>query len=109
MDNDFTVENALGVLQTGEAETELAAINFLAQAGDSRAINPLLTVLMDSEEDGEVRQTAARALGKLGDLSTIAKLEWVQENDLEGVCWSASAKHEITAAITAIKSRLASS
>lgn len=104
-ENNSYVEKLLAALQSDKIESQINAIYFLAKEGDKRAIQPLLNILMDTEEDSEVRQAAAKALGELGDRSTITTLQWVEENDLEGTCWAASAKHEITAAIENIKRR----
>jgi HEAT repeat protein len=69
-------------------------VRALGQAGDRRAIDPLLTVLQQTNP--HVRQEAAKALGHIGDTRTIAPLIEafrIESDDIEDVtAWQDAAE-----------------
>lgn len=47
----------------------------LAHLGDRRALDPLVRILRDREEDGDIRALVAAALGAIGDLEVLSALD----------------------------------
>lgn len=54
--------------------TRIKAVNILSKIGDTRAIEPLINVLNDKNENWEVRKRAIKALGELGGEEAIKVL-----------------------------------
>jgi|GEM_PF-1038659 len=109
------LEPVLSLLKDEDSGLRLAAVKILNEIGDTRAIEPLLTVLRNDDsdlvrwdtvrtlgklqdprtvgplidalddDDHEVRSAAAEALGALGDRQAVEPLIEVLENDESGV------------------------
>ena len=69
---DDAVATSLAALRGKEPQARAKAAEQLAQACDSRAVEPLIDALKD--EDAAVRRAAVVALGKLGDKDAIEPL-----------------------------------
>ena len=68
------VESLLAVLQDSRKEVRQAASRALGEIGDVRAVEPLIALLCDEDEDEKLRKSATAALGKIGDARAVEPL-----------------------------------
>lgn len=68
------VPQLISKLKRGDPIKRAEAAHALGESGDPRALGPLVQVLRDQDEDGQVRMGAAMALGSLGDRAAVAPL-----------------------------------
>jgi len=79
---DETVHKACGhSVAPSDAEITMAVTEVLGKIGDVRAIEPLISVLNDS--DRSIRQSAVEALGRLGEPAIESLLEALQSDEPE--------------------------
>jgi len=83
------VDMLLNFLQTGDFQKVKRAAYWLGKIGESRAVNPLVILLNDSEEF--VREAAVNALGQIGDARAVTPLI-ARLNDKEKFVRTASVK-----------------
>jgi HEAT repeat protein len=62
-----TMDDAIRALKDADPDTRRRAAEWLADHGDSRAFEALVTTLHDPNETKQVRHYAAQALGRTGD------------------------------------------
>ena len=62
------VPHLLAALKDGNRQVRHSAADALGEIRDSQAVEPLIAVLENADEDWEVQSRAAESLGKLGDL-----------------------------------------
>ena len=70
------------ILQDGDAETRLLAIEGLTDCEDRSFIDPLMG-LLDKKYDDQTRAAAASALGKFATLAELGKLRSCQSSEIE--------------------------
>lgn len=78
------VEQAIKNLKSGYSYEHRQAVQFLGKLADNRAVEPLINVLKDKDENKYTRMCAAIALGEIGDIRAfepLVKMFW--EDDLE--------------------------
>ena len=68
------VPHLLAALKDGNRQVRHSAADALGEIGDPQAVEPLIAVLKDANEDWEVQSRAAESLGKLGDVRAIETL-----------------------------------
>lgn len=84
------IEGAIGLLSSPDPQLRQFVAYLLGQAGDSRAIEPLIDTLQD--EHVGVRGAAANALGNIGDPAAIPYLiPLLRHNNPQLVVWAAFA------------------
>ena len=74
------VEPLIKGLKAKKGDTRLHAAMTLGEFADLRAVEPLIVLLQQDENEG-VRKMAAGALAKLGDLRAVKPLENILENE----------------------------
>jgi HEAT repeat protein len=57
-----------------------AATHALGQLGDRRAVEPLINILKNKEEDRWLRVGAAASLGNIGDERAVSPLQGAEED-----------------------------
>jgi HEAT repeat protein len=62
-----------------------AAVEALGEVGDSQAVNPLIYLLEDRDEDAALRERACKALGMIGDPRAIETLDLTLKDEDPGV------------------------
>ena len=77
------VTGLLNQLKSGNADRRAEAAYALGETRDRRAIDPLLGILRDPSEDGQVRMGAACSLGALGDASAVEPLIETMREDMK--------------------------
>jgi len=84
------IEGAIGLLRSEDSQLRQFVAYLLGQAGDPRAIEPLIDALQD--EHPGVRGAAANALGKIGDPAAIPYLKpLLRQPNLQLAIWAAYA------------------
>ncbi len=84
------IEGAIGLLTSPDPQMRQFVAYLLGQAGDPRAIEPLIDALQD--EHVGVRGAAANALGNIGDSAAIPYLiPLLRQNNPQLVVWAAFA------------------
>lgn len=84
------IEGAIQLLRSPDVQIRQFTAYLLGQAGDSRAIEPLIDTLQD--EHVGVRGAAANALGNIGDISAVPYLKpLLKQGNRQLVVWAAFA------------------
>lgn len=84
------IEGAIGLLKSPDPQLRQFVAYLLGQAGDSRAIEPLIDALQD--EHVGVRGAAANALGNIGDPAAVPYLiPLLRHTNSQLVVWAAFA------------------
>jgi HEAT repeat protein len=84
------IEGAIGLLSSPDPQLRQFVAYLLGQAGDSRAIEPLIDALQD--EHVGVRGAAANALGNIGDPAAVPYLQpLLRHTNAQLVVWAAFA------------------
>ncbi|MBI5669615.1 MAG: HEAT repeat domain-containing protein [Chloroflexi bacterium] len=84
------IEGAIQLLRSPDVQIRQFVAYLLGQAGDARAIEPLIDALQD--EHAGVRGAAANALGTIGDVSAVPYLKpLLNHNSPQLVVWAAFA------------------
>lgn len=75
------VESIIKALKQEDIDLRWGLAKVLGNIGDSRAVEPLIEVLKDENEDEQVLREAAIALGKLGDARAVDPLTEVLKDE----------------------------
>lgn len=88
------VNSMIAALKSGNEEVQKTAARVLGNIGDSRGVDPLISVLKESKSDA-VRFYAAFALGRIGDPRAVDALSEAlrdKESDVRGIAAQGLAK-----------------
>jgi HEAT repeat protein len=83
MESPRVINDLIGLLESKDADVRQSAADALGRIGNSEAVEPLIHILEDTNQENSVRTSAVTALGRIGSTDAVEPLISVLKNKSE--------------------------